>query len=138
MKQRVQPPRLACQILCWSVRQYGKAGEAILGDLWEEHQTLHRDSSWKADAWFWRQTFNLAIYLLAASWLKRLRRFAVRLRLYTKKLTNRIRDLKSIGNSLRRAPGFMVAAVVTLGAGIGVTTFLFCALSREPGNPDGW
>lgn len=102
-----------------------EAAEFVIGDLDEEYLRLrYPRGAWRARGWYWSQ--------------------AVRSISHTRKATDMvtlstppppvrpgavIRELSIALRSLRRAPGYAAAAILTLGLGVGGATAIFSAVN---------
>jgi putative ABC transport system permease protein len=117
----VRPPRWAEWLLARSLPE-GLPRESVLGDLEEDLQRrAGEQSAASARRWYAGQAIRLAVCYT----LLRLARFAqgaVASLLSPRSLASAARQAI---RSLRRAPGFVALAALTLGVGIGATTAIF-------------
>lgn len=116
------PPRSAVRLIEW--RFSAEDAEAIIGDLTEEFGARRSQSGDRsARRWFWRQALG--------SLVARRRDLAPETTgTGSNVLSSVAADLRFGLRSLRRAPGFAVAAIATLSLGIGAATAVGTAASR--------
>lgn len=110
------PPRLALRLLerrlPESVRPY------FLADLKERYESYALRSRWRADAWYWRQAVHaLCSPLPGAAGV-----------VTTRPLHDVTGEVRSAIRTLVRRPGPALAAIATLGLGVGVSATAFSVL----------
>jgi putative ABC transport system permease protein len=122
------PPRLAERVLEQFVPA-GIAGRSIVGDAREEY-IAHRESGSRilSDIWYWHHVLSVAARFAtgSASVASRHPGRAGRLRHTVGTFTY---DFRLAVRSLRQRPGFALAAIVTLGLGIGANTLIFSVVN---------
>lgn len=103
------PPRIPRTLVRWLAGREDRA--VIVGDLDEEFaQRAARTSSGRARGWYWAQ----ALASIPAAVRLRWRRAGL--------LVDLGGDVRRAFRMLRRAPGFAVAAIITMALGAGITT----------------
>ena len=117
----VKPPRLAKFLLTLTSR--GPDRSFVTEDLQEEFDAIVAEgmSAREARRWYWRQVLGSVRPLLGSSRAERGSREARAIR----SLQTLLMDVRVAGRGLLRTPGQTVAAIITLGLGIGITTAMF-------------
>jgi len=119
-----RPPRLAERLLSKFVPP-GIAGRSILGDAREEYAAqLGSRPHLLADLWYWKHVLSIIARFVTGSQRrplgshKRSSSFATAMQATTY-------DAKMAFRGLRNRPGLTLAAILTLGLGIGANTIIF-------------
>ncbi len=124
MTEESRPPRLAEQLLARFV-PLGVAGRSILGDAREEYAAqLGSGSHWTADLWYWKHVLSLITRFVTGSPRHPLGNGKRPSRLVTTALALAY-DARIAFRGIRNRPGFTLAAILTLGLGIGANTVIF-------------
>jgi predicted permease len=110
------PPRVAERLLRRALPS--PVRDFIMGDLEERYRTLAAASRHRADLWYWRQT--------AGAWIGRVQGAFDAGDVSSGRML--MADLRSGFRSMARRPGQSLAAVLTLGLGIGVVATAFSIL----------
>jgi predicted permease len=109
----LEPPALPKRLLAW-VLPSGVDGLTILGDVLEEfRERAHRDGVRAARRWYRWQAMTLTARIAGNP--DRPRRL----------IAQTISDLRLAWRSMSRAPGIMLAIVLTIGLAVGANTALF-------------
>ena len=116
-----EPPRLAKFLLTLTAR--GEDRSFVADDLQEEFDAMLAEggSAREARRWYWRQVLGSVLPLLGSFGAQSGSREARRLG----SLRTLVMDFRHAGRGLLRTPGQTIAAIITLGLGIGITTAEF-------------